>query len=286
MTHDAAFLDAICTHPEDCAIRLIYADWLEENGKSEQAEFIRLQMELAQMGDDDPRRPKLRVRERELLKLFWSNPFHDSVMAYEFQRGFVECVTMTAAKFLAHGDVLFQMAPVRHVIIMRIGDLLPRLASSPLLANLTSLNLSSGGFGNVGAQALATSPFMVNLTSLNLRENLIEDEGVKALASSLLLANLTSLDLSVNLIGAVGAQALACSLGLVKLRSLDLSYNGISDVGAQALASSPHLANLTLLNLSSNAIGQEGAQALASSPYLAKLTSLNLQNNRVDHVAV
>jgi uncharacterized protein (TIGR02996 family) len=39
MTED--FLQAIIDAPEDDAPRLVYADWLEDNGQPERAEFIR-----------------------------------------------------------------------------------------------------------------------------------------------------------------------------------------------------------------------------------------------------
>lgn len=39
-------LNAVLSDPDDDALRLIYADWLEENGEEEQAEFIRIQCEL------------------------------------------------------------------------------------------------------------------------------------------------------------------------------------------------------------------------------------------------
>ncbi|MBY0230983.1 MAG: TIGR02996 domain-containing protein, partial [Gemmataceae bacterium] len=42
MTHDA-FLEAILADPHDDAHRLVYADWLEENGDEARARFIRLQ---------------------------------------------------------------------------------------------------------------------------------------------------------------------------------------------------------------------------------------------------
>src|ERR687897_647125 len=42
-----AFLDDIIASPEDDAPRLIYADWLDENGDEARAEFIRLQVARA-----------------------------------------------------------------------------------------------------------------------------------------------------------------------------------------------------------------------------------------------
>lgn len=42
----AGFIADIIEHPEDDSIRLIYADWLEDHGDPERAEFIRVQVEL------------------------------------------------------------------------------------------------------------------------------------------------------------------------------------------------------------------------------------------------
>lgn len=46
MTPDS-FLKTILEHPADDAPRLVYADWLDENGDSARSEFIRKQIELA-----------------------------------------------------------------------------------------------------------------------------------------------------------------------------------------------------------------------------------------------
>jgi uncharacterized protein (TIGR02996 family) len=47
MTDAAALLAAIRAAPDDDAPRLVYADWLDEHGHPERAEFIRLQVQLA-----------------------------------------------------------------------------------------------------------------------------------------------------------------------------------------------------------------------------------------------
>lgn len=46
---EAGLLAAILESPEGDGPRLIYADWLEENGKPERASFIRVQCELARL---------------------------------------------------------------------------------------------------------------------------------------------------------------------------------------------------------------------------------------------
>lgn len=64
MTSRESFIRAICETPGDDSVRSIYADYLEEQGETARAEFIRVQVELAQ-----------RPREYEV----WVNrqPFRD-----------------------------------------------------------------------------------------------------------------------------------------------------------------------------------------------------------------
>jgi len=46
MTDQDALVEAILGAPTDDAPRLVYADWLDEHGESEHAEFIRLQCRI------------------------------------------------------------------------------------------------------------------------------------------------------------------------------------------------------------------------------------------------
>ncbi len=48
MTHEEAFIRTICESPDDDSLRLIFADWLEEQG-SPRGEFIRVQCALAKI---------------------------------------------------------------------------------------------------------------------------------------------------------------------------------------------------------------------------------------------
>src|SRR5204863_8982248 len=63
----AALLRAIRDCPDDDLPRLALADWLEEAGDPDRAAFLRTQVELSRLPDDDPRRPGLEDREHELL---------------------------------------------------------------------------------------------------------------------------------------------------------------------------------------------------------------------------
>jgi uncharacterized protein (TIGR02996 family) len=67
----AGFIRAIIENPEDSTARLIYADWLEENGKEDYAEFIRVQCRMADsLGLTEVQHDTLRQREKELWKEF------------------------------------------------------------------------------------------------------------------------------------------------------------------------------------------------------------------------
>jgi len=46
---DSAFLKQLSDEPEDLETLLVYADWLDDNGQSERAEFLRLQQQLLPM---------------------------------------------------------------------------------------------------------------------------------------------------------------------------------------------------------------------------------------------
>src|SRR5436190_21455440 len=93
-THEEAFLEDIVTHPGDDAPRLVFADWLDEHGEADRAEFIRLQCRHGQGGQGD--RARLR-REGDLLtrhEAAWRAelPALEGVTWEDFARGFVESV--------------------------------------------------------------------------------------------------------------------------------------------------------------------------------------------------
>jgi uncharacterized protein (TIGR02996 family) len=94
-TTEEAFLKDIEAHPEDDTPRLIYADWLSDRDdpvRAARGEFIRLQCRLARLPADDPGRPALAARERELLSEFeaeWLGPDVSPELGWVFERGFV-----------------------------------------------------------------------------------------------------------------------------------------------------------------------------------------------------
>src|SRR5215217_4715089 len=69
MSQQDAFLSAIREAPDDDTPRLVLADWLEDHGDPDRAEFIRVQCRLAPGGEalDPEVRAALQARQQALL---------------------------------------------------------------------------------------------------------------------------------------------------------------------------------------------------------------------------
>jgi uncharacterized protein (TIGR02996 family) len=234
MDQEEAFLAAVLAEPDNDAVRLVYADWLEERGDP-RAEFIRVQCALAKKGTKDPRRA---ARERELLAAYegrWTGRLPDWVRAWRFRRGFIEEVSVDVPTLLTRGGELFRLAPVRSLRLLQAGGFLDGLAAWPHLARLSSLDISGNWVGAAGAEILAGSPYLAGLAVLNLRGTGLDARGVQALAASPHLAGLRVLDLSDNDIGAAGLRAVANSPHLGRLAPLTVHYDKIDAPSQQAL---------------------------------------------------
>src|SRR5262249_10645384 len=115
-----AFLEDIRDNPEDDAIRLIFADWLEERGDADstaRAEFIGLQCAQVGMIPDDCR-AEMQRREWELRREHeraWLGVPQDAIGSCEFHRGFLDGICTRAEMFLTHAETLFRLHPLRHV---------------------------------------------------------------------------------------------------------------------------------------------------------------------------
>jgi uncharacterized protein (TIGR02996 family) len=232
-----AFLADIKEQPADDAPRLIFADWLEEQGDPELAargELLRLQCRT-------PRTEASRARQAELLGQFsprWLGPLVAVVRSWGWHRGLL--------RIAADADVL-------------LADPAPALAPEAF-AWVESLELD--GLQVPQVRRLAALPWLSQVATLVLECNRIGDAGVEALTASPHLGNLRGLFLRSNDVGDIGAAALACAPSLTNLAVLSLVNNRITDAGAQALADSPHLTRLSSLNVDGNDFGPAGARAL------------------------
>jgi uncharacterized protein (TIGR02996 family) len=269
MRTDEAFLRSILDDPEDDTPRLVYADWLDEQGDADRAEFIRVQVELARLAERDPRRPELQRRERNLIrrhKRAWLGVLPTGVTFLRFRRGFAEVKSFArAANYLKKGGRWHEQTPAPHLFRLQLTEAEDHLAAvlaTPLMGRLVELSLYGSRVGDAGAALVAATPALHRLASLRLPATRIGAAGTRAVADSPWLTRLTELQLGFNPVGDVGATALAESPSLARLVELNLFSAGIGDVGALALARSPHLTRLARLHLNLNPIGEEGRRAL------------------------
>jgi uncharacterized protein (TIGR02996 family) len=71
MTEEDAFLDAIRSKPDDDVTRLVYADWLDEQGGSRnlaKSAFLRLECEFGKLSDDAENHQETEKQLHEMAK--------------------------------------------------------------------------------------------------------------------------------------------------------------------------------------------------------------------------
>jgi uncharacterized protein (TIGR02996 family) len=200
---EAALLKAVCADRDNDLPRLVYADWLDDHGRPERAEFIRLQVRAAaQPGDHTRYHVEPRVAElltthsgawsRELPKWAVNKTFP------EFVRGFIERFTFPAAQFLRHGPQLLDRTPVRGLQLWEVGRVVEELTLCPWVREVPDISLK-GTLPDTGAVVrLASADWLVGTRRLNLAGNGLGDPAARALASCPRLAGLEALDLSDN----------------------------------------------------------------------------------------
>jgi uncharacterized protein (TIGR02996 family) len=291
------FFEAIIATPDDDTPRLAFADWLEEHGDGDRAEFIRVQTLSASLPEWDVRQVRLRLRERELLGrhgLEWKAelPAIEGVSWEDFRRGFVATATFASLAVLGERaaacrsvtplesalvhwprryesrKVLATVAGLREISInayMIDPDEVGRLADARLLSTVCTLSVRDCGLGARGLRRLLASPHLGNLAALRVPHNFLGNASVAALAEAVSLHSLTEIDLTE-----------AASF------ERDLEEPVLDAAGMAELVAWPGLARIRSLALSGNAPGLDGLRALLRSPSVANLKELALRDCDLD----
>jgi uncharacterized protein (TIGR02996 family) len=296
---DEAFRNAVLAAPDDDAPRLVYADWLEERGDP-RGEFIRLDLELARRGADDPAPRDLTDRRRQLLAAHAADwlaklPAFSGVQYIEaagagFDRGFPTAVETTWGALREVGDALFAAVPVTRVRIRTPqgrGVDEAGVFDRPWFRRVRGLSVidHSRAVNGVAAR-LAASPNAASLRDLRFDcwSGLDHTLGVRALADSPHLAGLERLALSGHDIGTEEAELIAGSRWLVNLRTYRsagvqmAAASVVGQRGATAFATAP-VVRLRELWLPGHSVGPEGTVALAGGAATAGLRVLDLSGN-------
>jgi uncharacterized protein (TIGR02996 family) len=168
MTEREALLRAVCENPDDDTPRLVFADWLDENGEPERAEFIRLQCGFQSMfsGYDisTKERPVKYHRMHELQTQHsarWTRELptfgrpKDVVWQRFFYRGFVTRLDVSHLAILQlHGKQLLTSSPVSHlgIVSATTHDQSPALARLRTASEYTGVRFITLGLSEAGEQ--------------------------------------------------------------------------------------------------------------------------------------
>ena len=241
MTTDGdALFRAICEQPWEDTPRLVYADWLEENGQPERAEFIRFQCEFPKWDSSHPRFQELMAKEKRFEPYFrdWmkSLPRAKGIKWWErfWGRGFIDCITVASAKaFVENADAIFAASPIELLEVKMItGGTIGRVLCSEYLKRLRQLALL-GSLGFSAVRAISVCANLVNLESLCVWGS-CPDEGAVQLAASPYLGRLTSLSFSGHSLTDDGVNALIDS---EQLRSVTrLVLHGTRGLGKRTVS--------------------------------------------------
>lgn len=194
-----SLLAAVIANPDDDVLRLAFADWFDENGQSDRAEFIRVQIERARLQADDPRQSELMHREVVLLAEHGQEWFgfapNDHLV---FRRGFVEGIALHPEHKLQLEEI-FRTHPIRELRLIGTssGDG-ARLAERPELARIERLWIDSAvvepnDYDEV--KTLLASKWWRKMRMLRLRTGFAEDD-LRTIFSHPGFANLRELQIN------------------------------------------------------------------------------------------
>jgi uncharacterized protein (TIGR02996 family) len=204
LSQHEAFLRAIFDAPDDDTPRLVYADFLEENGEPERAALIRAQCELARQRSVESGAPPLREFPRgfrtpwktvALLKDQLAN-------ALSFRRHTVaecpECFAVEGLKLCGGRinsaelfDVIFSLSAFARVSELNLeGQLVEHEDAPDVISYSVEPTVTTAG-----VVALARHRGMRRMTSLILTNNDLDNDAARALVRSPYLDNLKTLRL-------------------------------------------------------------------------------------------
>jgi len=158
MSVEQGFLAAIIANPDDDTPRLVYSDWLEEQGGAAnlaRAEYLRLEIQLARVDLDAPPTPELQANRKRSRELFakhsreWFPAFvgpkhllRGSRSRTHFKRGFPYEIYAKSPKILEVGDELVRLAPITSVDFQKLTNSpLQKLVKAPWIAHLRKMVL-------------------------------------------------------------------------------------------------------------------------------------------------
>jgi uncharacterized protein (TIGR02996 family) len=264
MNDGEALRQAVIANRDDDTPRLIYADWLDENGQSDQATFIRAQVEAARAEPFGVQARNAETIANRLLerhrKVWTKHLYHRHVEVLRFHRGFIEYVSVgpksAGPEFWDSIAELFDTEPIQSLRLVRpfpVGDGwfdFTSVFELPQLEQLRTLAFSSkAGFIHDETCSLFESPHLAQVQNLSFRGSAIHPPRLVEMFKSDAFPALIGLDvaeipnLGPGLMNAVNAGAHR------SLKCLDASGVIFTSEQIQRILSSPCLKDIEELRL-------------------------------------
>jgi uncharacterized protein (TIGR02996 family) len=282
--------------PDEDMPRLACADWFEENGEPERAEFIRLQIERSRLPRRNLARHQPDTRESTLERLHrtrWLAPVvpHVPNTYLYFERGFPERAYCEFDQFLRWDERVWDVAPVTYLMLTDYyrhsgsyrdpaewQQVLHGVATHSGWPHLRSFELHESGLWADDIVVLLSSGHLTGLHELRICYH----SAFTGFAPTLVGLSMPHLVRLALMDGSMGVAGLRLLLGwpvLDQLEALAVGQSAFGDEGVELLAASPRLRNLRELDLLQSDITDRGATALVDSPHLGRLTHLDLTAN-------
>lgn len=295
--------------PADPTVPTIYADWLDDHGRSDEADLIRRQavsdccqrsVEAALLHDfDRDHRAHARIRSavppprgcgyafRFGLPVGVVNSLPafrrvaDELLAARI--AWVRLKTRRGFQALCDSD---ELADVRLLDVSgcRLSpEEVTALAECPHLQNLRWLGLADTGANLNVIRAILLSPHLRGLRGIDLKGNDLKGSTGFALSEAHDHPGLEVMELGRNDLQARSVWGVTGAFRARKFTRLRLNGNPLGDPGAENLAQCEGLGHLRSLDLGRCDITTDGAMALAESPHLSGISQLNLAGNPIGH---
>lgn len=311
MDEGHALFQTILESPDDDAPRLIYSDWLEEQGQPERAQFIRVQIAAARTPTYSPAYRKLEAKARRLYQKAWGETLRGKVMHCELSRGFIHRVTMYSKRFVMDGDDLFATEPIQEVKFADFSSTrgnvpIDTLATCDHLKRLRAVTFVGSILDGRVLWALFSGQQLNHIEALAL-ENVRFDQGYPSVLDRGRLPHLRELHVQMwptqndgwnemllsasvipqlkrfTLIDYANSREQDIPLAEVPFQQLEklTIRNATSSRLLRIIADSPQYQQLVDLDLSMCEISDDDLIALCENPQFNKLRRLNLPLNRI-----
>jgi uncharacterized protein (TIGR02996 family) len=302
------FLQAIREAPDDDTPRLVYADWLDDQGDADgaaRAELIRLQCRLAGLSADDPARAALAAREKEVLDTHgpeWTDLAFARWLGHrekkcrnpeghEFCKHVARGVrTRCALERLAKDDPRrAALEKKAKTLERRFENVFYRYTSATVSTPLFEKYAFCRGFlenATIENWLFVLCPGAVRdvglVRRLEISDDALVDRGdqaVRRLVETFTEPWLIEFDMGAPIHSRERLHQLAEAPAVGKLERLAIWVEEVpGDEVAGILAASPRLANLRKLMLEVEGFTDAAVEALAGSPHLGQLTTLDLRD--------